>query len=91
VKKILYVKSYLDISFIVEEFAHLRIIFIARFSGDDLEKEENQNICYIARGNSMAGIYDDSKRNNLLNSNKKIVRAGTEINYYIRFKEFEAL
>jgi hypothetical protein len=52
-----------------EIFALLRIISITRFSGDDLKKEENQiylfNSYHIARGNSVAGAYDDSKKKSI--------------------------
>jgi hypothetical protein len=75
VKRIQYIKNYFDILFIGEKFALFRAVSVARFSGDNLKKEENQiyllNIYYIARGNSMARAYDDLKRNNLLNSDKK--------------------
>jgi hypothetical protein len=78
-KKIQYIKNYLDILFISEKFALLRVIFVARFSNDNLKKKKKLdlfiNIYYIIRGNSVIGAYDDLKRNNLLNSNKeKITR-----------------
>jgi hypothetical protein len=41
-RKIQYIKNYLDILFIGEKFTLFRIIFIARFLSDNLEKEENQ-------------------------------------------------
>jgi hypothetical protein len=38
------------------------------------------NFYYIVRGNSVAGVYDDLKRNNLLNTDKEeIARAGIKI------------
>jgi hypothetical protein len=40
-KRIQYVKNHLDILFIGEEFALLRIVSVARFSDDNLKKEKN--------------------------------------------------
>jgi hypothetical protein len=41
-RKIQYIKSYFDILFIGEEFTFFRVIFIIRFSDDDLKKEGDQ-------------------------------------------------